>query len=184
MRDEVLRHFEHHLGKWKDRFEYRSTEPDRPSVWVYEWDRPDYGMSSYATVGYSETPTRGGNPPREYFFPAKRGDFESAAQALLLACAAPLSDDLPLRAGHTVGPLPNPIHGKTRVLLLPPWEEESFRTIDVAAAHVEVMMLVLLYEKEFRFLRAHDHDVFWDAIDEQGVDVIDIRRRPMKTPTV
>jgi hypothetical protein len=179
MIDRVEQHFVQHLGAWIKRSEYARTAPNEPSVWVYEWKRISHAMSTFATVGYSRIPLpqTGDHHRLEFMFNARGMSFDEAADVLLKACATPLDDILPLRTGHSIGPLRTPLGaGMSRLYLTEPWEQEPFDKIELNDLHAQILMLVPLYESELRFIRTAGEEAFWDAFEAAALDIVDLRR--------
>jgi hypothetical protein len=175
-------YFEHHFGKWLGRSEYPSTDSGQPSTWVYEWPRPELGITTFTTVGYSaiDLPAMSAAHHVEFMLSARKIEFDAAADILLSACEAPLDDGLPIQLGHTVGPLSQPIGaGMSRLLLVAPWEPEPFGTIDIGAKHAQVLMIVPIYESEFRLLRRTDEASFWAGFKNSAVEITNLNRSPV-----
>ena len=177
----VEEYFQSHFGRWLKRVEYPRTEKSAPSTWVYQWPRPDFGMSTFTTAGYSEVEVPGIDSSHriEFMFSARHAEFDLAAQVILTACATPLNDGLPLRLGHTIGPLHDPIGaGMTRLLLTEPWEKEPFGSIDLGGRHAQVLMIVPLYESEYELLRSEGEETLWEVVEAHSLDITDLDRSP------
>jgi hypothetical protein len=185
-KDKVLRQFETRFGAWTHREEFHRTTAGEPSVWVYEWPRSNFGMKTFATVGFCDeiVPETDDIHRLEFMYSSRRETFDDAANILLTACATPLDDGEPLRAGHTIGPLREPIGaGLTRLFLTEPWEPEDFLRIDLGSDHAQVLMVVPLHEGEFRLLRERGEEELWSSIEGQGLDITDSQRASAVTPT-
>lgn len=149
-------------------------------------DQPDHGLTSYGTIGLSDTPMtweKGIFPTRLELVGVCRAK-EKAFPGILASAAFSIMATEELHApGDVILNLVRDYVPKTTVphlyVTAPYLWETSLTTKDLGSKKVAWLLVVPISDSELTFLKEHGEDAFEDRFAEEEVDIAYLLRKPV-----
>jgi Suppressor of fused protein (SUFU) len=146
-------------------------------------DQPDSGLTSYGTLGLSDTALKWGHgefSTRIEFCAAAESAFEHFPNIVSSASFNVMRTQMVCHPGTV---MPNYVAEYYKDTLLPhlyftspfPWED-AVKSIDLPNKKVSWLLCFPISEAEYAFLKTHGEEKFEDMLESAGVNIFDLSR--------